>query len=293
MFEKILIVATGDDSQRALRRALQCTNSATEIEVLDVVYEPALEGYLGNAKVYEPLRERLLNERQARATSIAAAAESWGVRSRARAVFAHPLDKAVTDEVVANGADLVVVAPALGTAGGLSHADWRLAVNCPVPVLIVRSDGVAKYRNVVAAVDPFHAHAKSAELDALILQKAKLLQQLTHAELTVLHCYTPLSYFGADLSTPPPDDPAFADERQERLHELLGEAAIPAGVARLEAGAPHEVLRGMMERGEADLIVMGALARGRIKEALIGHTAERVLHAGGADVLVVKTPAAH
>src|SRR5690606_24369943 len=193
MFRRILVVATGDDSQRALRRALQCASSSTEIEVLDVVYEPALEGYLGNTEVYEPLRQRLLSERQSRAASFAAAAESEGVRSTARAIFAHPLDRAVIAEALSTRADLVVLAPALGASGGLSHADWRLTVSCPVPVLIVRSDGTAKYRNIVAAVDPFHAHAKSAALDAAILAKAKELQELTSAQLAVLYCYTPLT----------------------------------------------------------------------------------------------------
>src|SRR5690606_25959598 len=178
MFRRILVVATGDDSQRALRRALQCASPATEIDVLDVVYEPALEGYLGNTDVYEPLRKRLLAERQSRAASFAAAAESEGVRSTARAMFAHPLDRAVVAEALATRADLVGMAPALGAAGGLSHADWRLTVSCPVPVLIVRTDGTVKYQSIVAAVDPFHAHAKTAELDAAILAKAKELQEL-------------------------------------------------------------------------------------------------------------------
>ena len=44
----------------------------------------------------------------------------------------------------------------------------------------------------------------------------------------------------------------------------------------------------MAERGEADLIVMGALARGRFEEWLIGSTAERVLIGSVADVLAVK-----
>jgi len=35
---------------------------------------------------------------------------------------------------------------------------------------------------------------------------------------------------------------------------------------------------------------MGALARGRLAEFLIGSTAERVLHHGRGDVLVIKPP---
>jgi universal stress protein E len=51
------------------------------------------------------------------------------------------------------------------------------------------------------------------------------------------------------------------------------------------------LLRQMAERGDADLIVMGALARGRLQEWLIGSTAERVLNGSVADVLAVKVPA--
>ena len=40
-------------------------------------------------------------------------------------------------------------------------------------------------------------------------------------------------------------------------------------------------------RGEADLVVMGALARGRFAELILGNTAERVLHAASGDVLLV------
>jgi universal stress protein E len=52
-------------------------------------------------------------------------------------------------------------------------------------------------------------------------------------------------------------------------------------------GTPHDVLRTMQQRGEADVIVMGALARGRVAEFIVGNTAERVLHDASADVLLV------
>jgi nucleotide-binding universal stress UspA family protein len=46
----------------------------------------------------------------------------------------------------------------------------------------------------------------------------------------------------------------------------------------------------LQRNGEADLVVMGGLARGRLAELLLGSTAERVLHHGRGDVLVVKPP---
>ncbi|RPI58640.1 MAG: universal stress protein, partial [Lysobacterales bacterium] len=146
------------------------------------------------------------------------------------------------------------------------------------------------YRSIVAAVDPFHTHAKPAALDREILRVAKELQRRTHATLTALHCYFPVEYFGADLTHIAPGDPRLVDARLEAVHALCIEARIPAEAAQLVAGAPHNVLREMQQRGEADLIVMGALARGRLAELVLGNTAERVLHYGNGDVLVLTPP---
>ena len=287
MLKKILVLADGGDpSQPALGRALQCIDDSGEVEIFDAVYEPMLEGYMGNKEIYEPLRKRVLGERRERAEGLARTVESSGVRGTATAVWDHPLDRAVAKEVGAKHVDLVVVAPTQG--GGLSHREWQLVVGCLVPVLVVKSDGRLKYRSIVAAVDPFHAHAKPAALDVDILRNAQVMQAATGAALTVLHCYTPLTYFGADLARPAAQDPRFEDGRQEALHELCAAAGIPESAARLVAGPPHEVLHGMQKRGEADLVVMGGLARGRLAELLVGNTAERLLHAGRADVLVIK-----
>jgi universal stress protein E len=289
MFKNVLVLADGaDPNQPALRRAMTCVDDSGQVAILDVVYEPMLEAYLGNREIYEPLRRRVVGERRERAAALARAVESWGVRGTANAVWNQHVHAAVVNEVIAKDIDLVVTAPVAGS--GLSHNDWQLVANCPAPFLVVKSDGQVKYRSVVAAVDPFHAHAKPADLDAAIVRNAKALQALTGATLAVLHCYLPLHYFGADLGQPVSQDPNFVDGRQVALARLCRDAGLPAESARIVAGAPQGVLRAMHERGEADLVVMGALARGRLKELLIGNTAERVLHRGGADVLLIKPP---
>jgi universal stress protein E len=295
MFQKILVLADGSDPrQPALRRALSCVADDGEIEIFAVVYEPMLEGYLGNKAIYEPLRQRVVAERRERAAELARAVEAEGVRSVGKAVWSHPMHAAVGAEVEASGVDLVVAAPANLHQGGaasrgrgLAHSDWQVVTSCPAPLLLVVGDGQAKYRRIVVAVDPFHAHAKPAELDRDLLRQAKALQALTGAHLSVLHCYSPVDYFGADLTLVPARDPRFVDARVEAVRALCSEAGIDPAAARLVAGAPHDVLRTMQQRGEADVIVMGALARGRVAELIVGNTAERVLHDASADVLLV------
>jgi nucleotide-binding universal stress UspA family protein len=84
-----------------------------------------------------------------------------------------------------------------------------------------------------------------------------------------------------------PSDPSLVDARFEAVRALCVEAGLAPEAAKLVAGVPHAVLSGLQQRGEADLTVMGALARGRIAELVLGNTAERVLHYGNGDVLVV------
>jgi universal stress protein E len=297
MFDKVLVLADGDDpKQPALRRALECVAEGGEIEILAVVYEPMLEGYLGNKAIYEPLRQRVVAERLERARALARAVESHGVRGSAKAVWSHPMHTAVAAEVAAAGISLVVAAPANlhqggGAAGhGLTHGDWQVVTSCRAPLLLVKSDGSVPYRDVVAAVDPFHAHAKPAELDRAILRCARSLQLRTGAKLAAVHCYLPIEYFGADLTSLPPSDPALADARLAAVRALCADAGVEAAAAKIGRGAPHKVLAQMQQRGEADVVVMGALARGRFAELVVGNTAERVLHQGTGDVLVV-TPA--
>jgi universal stress protein E len=297
MFDKVLVLADGGDPrQPAMRRALECVADGGEIEVFAVVYEPMLEGYLGNKAIYETLRQRVLTERRERAEDLARAVESQGVRASAKAVWSHPMHAAVAAEVAAGGIDLVVAAPAnLHQSGGLSapglsHGDWQVVTGCRAPLLLAKSDGRTPYRHIVAAVDPFHAHAKPAGLDREILRLATALRSRTRATLTAVHCYLPFEYFGADLTHMAPNDPQTADARLEAVRKLCAAAGVDRAAARLVAGAPHTVLTELQKSGEADLVVMGGLARGRIAELILGNTAERVLHYGTGDVLVV-TPA--
>jgi universal stress protein E len=295
MFKKVLVLADGEDPNHpALRRAVSLVADDGEIEILAVVYEPMLDAYLGNHEVHAPLRRRVLDERRARAAELARAVESEGIRASAKALWAHPMHVAVAEEVVAAGCDLVVAAPANlhGSGpperGGLTHSDWQVVVHCPAPLLVVSGEGRAPYRHVVAAVDPFHSHAKPQNLDLEVLRHAQAVSAHTHASLSAVHCYLPLDYFGADLTHLPARAPAFADIRLDAVRSLCVEAGVSADVARIAAGAPHTVLQGMQARGEADLIVMGALARGRLAELILGNTAERVLHGSRGEVLVVK-----
>lgn len=287
MFHRILALPCGHDpDQPVLRRAALCAARATETVVLEVAYEPAVEGYLGNEEVYELLRNRVVADRERSAAALAASLAARGHEASGRAVWSRQREEAVERFTRSNQVDLVVATPLDGGRGGLSSSDWRLMAMCPAPVLLVKGSGREQYRNIVAAVDPFHKHAKPAALDARILATAEKLRAQSGAKLTVLHCL-PLPELFLGYDAPRARDDEMEQGRRQGVESLLREAHIGECAVRVVVGEPHVELQALAERGEADVIVMGALARGRIRDWLIGTTAERVLYRVRTDVLAV------
>ncbi len=296
MFEKILLVPASDEpGQPGLRRLLALARTGAEIHIFRPVHEPLLEGHRSHhTELYATLRRSLVDERRAAAERIAAECRARGFETSVSAVWDRAYDQAITREALERQSDLVVAEPQRGRSAGLTQQDWRLFSTCPAPVLVIKSDAKAPYRHIVAAVDPMHEHAKPRDLDAAVVAVAKAIREPTGATLSVLHCYTPLAELpiaSADYVPLEDAERALEQARRDAVTELVEGAGLEADAAILVAGRPRAVLQAMTERGEADLVVMGALARGRLEELLIGSTAERLLERSSADVLIVKPPA--
>jgi universal stress protein E len=293
MFKSLLLLPSSADArQPAVQRAIAVADRRAHVEVFWRVYEPLLSGYMGREDVYESLRRQVVAERTRGAEEIGRALAAKGLKSSAKAVWEQAYDQAVAHEVVAEGIDLVVTEPVRGRASAWTQEDWRMLSICPAPVLVVKSDGAAPYRRIVAAVDPLHEHAKPAELDAEILRVGKALQKHTRADLRVIHCFTPLAELAQrGVEQVPLEDAERALEaaRREALDALVAGAALPRESADIVAGRPSAVLESLVERGAADLVVMGGLSRGRIK---ISSSAARPSGCwkSTADVLIVKPP---
>lgn len=294
-FDKIVFVPSADSlEQPGARRLLQLAGAESEIEVFEPVYDAHVEvGLATDPSVCERIRDDVVGRRLDKAEALAAALRARGLKASASAAWDHPLYEAVIRRAVKIGADLVITEPLAGRAGALSNGDWRLVAACPLPVLLVNTDGAQAYAHIVAAVDPFHAHDKPAELDAAILGTAVDLGAASGARVDVVHCFLPLTTLlsGSAEEHLPLDDAEAALERHrgQRLDEVAEAAGVDAGSARLIRGRPERVLPDLAAAG-ADLIVMGALSRGRLRDLVVGSTAEHILATIDADVMIVKPP---
>jgi universal stress protein E len=220
------------------------------------------------------------------------------VKLTCRTVWDHPPFDAIVRRALASHADLVVVAAhghRFGARLLLRNTDWELIRHCPVPLLLVKSRRAYQKPRVLAAVDPFHAHAKPADLDARLLGDASQFAQALHGSVHVFHAYMPLANvnaFAAATAFPVMLPLGVEEEHGRQITRAIDRLAEGAGIPRarrhIQMGDVVSEMSRLTRRIRADLVVMGAVSRSALARLFIGNTAERVLDKLSCDVLIVK-----
>lgn len=178
-----------------------------------------------------------------------------------------------------------------------TNVDWHLIRDCPAPLWLVKPGALQK-PVVLAAVDPTHEHEKPEALDQRVLDRATALASALDGKLHVYHGYDTLgdiAHAGALAMTPTPVaveeiSNRVRDEHAAAFADLMSQQDLPEKCRHLLPGDPSATLPAFAAELGADLVVMGAVARSRLKQAVIGSTAERVLDYLPCDVLIVKPP---
>jgi nucleotide-binding universal stress UspA family protein len=186
---------------------------------------------------------------------------------------------AVIRRIQALGPDLVVKAstarhPLRRWAAG----DWKLANECPVPLLLARATlwrRPARFAAAVDVADPVDAdHARS------ILQSAGFLALGMHAGIEILY---------SEIEA---DDERVRMERTVRLAQMVREFHVGCESIRRLEGRPDVALSAQVAGRRYDLLVLGASARSEALAGLRPGTASRLAEAADCDVLLVKPPRA-
>ena len=114
------------------------------------------------------------------------------------ALWAHPFDRGILQAISDHKPDLMVIALRQGHRP--SSAEWRLISACPVPLLVIRTQGWQSAANIMSCVDPTHSHAKPALLDRLVLDWGLRIAAAEKTPLTILHAAgLPPTLSGTDL----------------------------------------------------------------------------------------------
>jgi nucleotide-binding universal stress UspA family protein len=186
--------------------------------------------------------------------------------------------------------------------------DMHLLRKCPCPVWLMGPHERSNYRSIVAAVGLDAAGLDSEEeaLSADILELAGSLALSDFAELHVVHVWDApwAGFVRVWAENPEVADMAMTeaerarhhgvmDHLMRRLRKRIGEGAYTylSPQIHMPQGAPGQAIPALVRELDADLVVMGTVARTGIPGLIIGNTAEAVLSQLRCSVLAIKPSA--
>jgi universal stress protein E len=288
-------------------RALPAVNKAAQIakglgahltlfhDIATPLYAEAIRGRDIDLKSWQ---REFQTARREQLEKVAARVRKHGIDVDVAADWDFPPYEAIIRKAQRISADLLVIENHHGTGRHparwlLAYTDWELLRLCPIPVLLVKNRRLYHHPRVLAAIDPSHAHAKPTNLDRQILRAGAQLVHALRGELHALHAVLPV------LPVVPamPDGPLIdvVTERDELLgiaQRNLARAVDGFDVKRshchLVEGRPNEVIPQTARRERCAIVTMGVVSRSGLRRFFIGNTAEFVMDAITADILVVK-----
>lgn len=301
--ERILVVVdpTAADQPAAARGLKLAAALECDLELLICHHDPRINvRRLFAADERQVLREQALHHQLGYLRSLRDELQADDVQIITRVVWDSPLAEGVVRATLRDEPRLVLKGTHHHTAIErtlFTSTDWHLIRDCPAPLWLVKP--IAMNRPLIlAAVDPTHEHEKPAALDEAVLAQAAAMARALDGELHVYHGYDALGDIANAGALAMSPTAIAVDEISARLKaehaaafaELMAAHDIAEARQHLVAGNPSVVLPNFARELGADLMVMGAVARGRLQQAVIGSTAERVLDHLPCDVLIVKPP---
>jgi universal stress protein E len=301
--ERILAVLdpTAQAQPGLAKAARLAATSKASLELFVCDYEPAL----ANPRFFTSERLRVLREEFLARHKAALERHATGLRDRGLTVttearWATPEYQGIVARARESSPDLVVKdthhhGPISRTV--LTNTDWNLIRRCPAPLLLAKAAAWRDPPRIMTGVDPGHEDDPGDALDHELLRAGELLAQQLGGELHAVHAFFPADLIAAvtGMEASPIDGRTITElleqERgrmREAITALLRGHAISTGNFHFRQGSAVEVLLDVARDLPADIVVLGAIARGRLRELLIGSTAERVMDRMPCDILVVK-----
>ena len=246
----------------------------------------------------DSLRERVENEAREPLARMCAMARKHGVAAECSLEWDYPPHEAIVRRAKATCAELIIADRHKGArAWFITQTDFELLRASPVPVLLLKSEKPYRRPRVLAAVDPSHAHAKTARIDDGILSTATRLAAGLGGALHVVHANYP-SIVGlnvgaaANRAATSWSTLSFAELKEqgrEAFEQFLAGVDLPRKRTHLVEGNPTTVIPRLAKQLSAGIVVMGAVSRSGLERVFIGNTAERVLNSLPCDILVVRS----
>ena len=152
----------------------------------------------------------------------------------------------------------------------LSSSKWSLLRDSKCPVLIVDPSSNLRRKTVLAAVNMQTSNPKYAELNKNITRISSMIASSYGAEKHIVNAYESSDQF--------PDRAKIireADVKQENIH--------------VKSGNPVDNVTEVADEIDADVVIIGTLARKGVMAAMRGNKSEEIIHKLNRDVMVINS----
>ncbi|WP_237057135.1 universal stress protein [Microbulbifer sediminum] len=152
-----------------------------------------------------------------------------------------------------------------------AESKWQVLKGAHCPVVLIRPGAKDRRKVVLATVNYQAKTARQRQLNRQVSERARYIAGCYEAELHLVNAYLDSMLY--------PDRGALA--------KLAAKTGVPANRIHVRRGYTSDVVAGVAEEIDADVVVMGTLNQyGATGTLLRGNTAERVIGALDVDVMV-------
>ena len=284
-FKNILLYAGMEQNEAAVNRAIKLAiENRAQLTMMDVVKPiPRALGMLTDVVDSEQMQRLVAEDHREKLLRIASDYLDTGVAIDVIVGCGDPATEIVR-QVLTQEHDLVIKAVNGEGVGRIFGSIARSLLRiCPCPVWLLKPEIHGDFDVVLAAVDMEDMDDAHSNLNRSILELGHSIAQREHAKLHIVSAWD--LWMEASLRRRAGDEEidaalqAHEASVRRKLDDLLTsfEATHDPPVIHLHRGNPAEIIRGVADQIEADLMVMGTVCRAGAAGFLIGNTAETVL----------------
>jgi universal stress protein E len=280
-------------------RVASAFRSALELVICDFDRAFAASNFY-DAETCTVVRSRAVLPHQALLETLAEPLRASGLKVVTDVILENPLHKGLLARIRQSKPDLVVKDTHYHSAIRrvlVTNTDWHLVRDCPAPLMLVKArDWPKETINVACAVDPGHVDDKPWSLDHEIVGAMEYLATGLPVDMSVVNAFSAIDDVIAATAGGTAESVVIGGSPMENarrnqaaaLAKLVTGHRVDSSRVHLVEGAALEALPKFVDREHTDILIMGAIARGRLFNYFIGSTAESVLDRLRCDVLIIK-----
>ncbi len=291
MRELLVIADQKADSNPAFLHALEVAkNTGAKIEFVGFVHAPGVDSSeILTQSEKRKVHHEFIDRKQAQIDAFLSKLDLTDVRINVDVVWERSFERWVTDRCNQKSFDMIFKTGHRSESTTHAPSDWQLMRHCPDPVMIVGDKEWKTGGKVLAALDLGSSSEEALKLNEEILKYSFQLAKATNSEVHA--CYS-ISMPSALAELDFFDTEGYEKKMKESIDPIISRLIEKGGLNQetlhLVSGKPAKEIRRIVEKIDADVVVMGNKTRVSLRGRLLGNTARNVLRKVKADVLIVK-----